>query len=156
MKLRRSPTPLHLQPSPDWTGRRPALRRRRAAVTNSTNRWNFTSQAFGSVTTEFSTNKVTWTAPALLPATVKVVRVHRPDEFSDDDGPSSRAGNFGLDSGGRAVDRRVSCFPTSFPQGVFPFAPLAHDLTGPNFGYTPLVDELTLLWPSSVGSNGQG
>ena len=44
--------------------------------------------------------------------------------------------------------------PTTFPQGVFPFAPLAHVGTPPDFGYSP-GDELTLLWPSSVNSNGQ-
>jgi hypothetical protein len=43
--------------------------------------------------------------------------------------------------------------PTSFPQGVFPFAPLAHSTTPPDFGYK-FGDELTLLWPSSIGSNG--
>src|SRR4051794_17166278 len=32
----------------------------KAAVTNSANRWNFATQAFSSVTTEFSTDKVTW------------------------------------------------------------------------------------------------
>jgi hypothetical protein len=41
----------------------------------------------------------------------------------------------------------------SYGQGVFPFAPLAHDPAGPNFGYS-FGDELTLLWPSSVQSNG--
>lgn len=43
--------------------------------------------------------------------------------------------------------------PTSFPQGVFPFAPFAKSATPPDFGYK-FGDELTLLWPSSVGSNG--
>ena len=43
--------------------------------------------------------------------------------------------------------------PTTFPQGVFPFAPIAHSPVGPDFGYTK-GDELTLLWPSSTESNG--
>src|SRR4051794_28657773 len=32
----------------------------KAAVTGSVNSWNFASQAFTSVTTEFSTDKITW------------------------------------------------------------------------------------------------
>jgi hypothetical protein len=43
--------------------------------------------------------------------------------------------------------------PASFPQGVFPFAPFAKSATPPDFGYR-FGDELTLLWPSSIGSNG--
>src|SRR5882724_12546215 len=40
-----------------------------SAVTNSTNTWNFASQAFSSVTTEFSADNVTWTSAGASPVT---------------------------------------------------------------------------------------
>src|SRR5882724_7412731 len=123
-----------------------------AAVTNSTNRWNFTSQAFGSVTTEFSTDKVTWTSAGSSPATVKFVRVIAPTNSVTMTVIRAVPGT----SASIVVAARSTAgvvLPTSFGQGVFPFAPIAHNQAGPNFGYTK-GDELTLLWPSSIGSNG--
>jgi Flp pilus assembly protein TadG len=124
-----------------------------AAVTNSTNRWNFATQVFSSVTTEFSTDTVTWTNAAASPAGVKYVRVTAPN-------------NSVAMSVIRAIPGTPASIPvwarstagvllgTSFGQGVFPFAPIAHDLTDTaNYGYHK-GDVLTLLWPSSVGSNG--
>src|SRR5882724_7653700 len=125
-----------------------------AAVTNSTNRWNFTSQAFGSVTTEFSTDKVTWTSAGSSPATVKFVRVIAPTNSVTMTVIRAVPGT----SASIVVAARSTAgvvLPTSFGQGVFPFAPIAKDPADPNFGYIPEKDVLTLLWPSSVGSNGQ-
>jgi Flp pilus assembly protein TadG len=123
-----------------------------AAVTNSTNTWNFTSQAFNSVTTEFSTDRVTWTSAGSSPSTVKFVRVTAPTNSVAMTVIRAVPGT----SDSIAVGARSTAgvvLPTSFGQGVFPFAPLAHGQIGPNFGYTK-GDELTLLWPSSIGSNG--
>jgi Flp pilus assembly protein TadG len=123
-----------------------------AAVTNSSNRWNFTSQAFSSVTTAFSTDRVTWTSAGSSPATVKFVRVTAPTNsvamtvIRAVPGTSASIVVAAQSTAGVVL-------PTSFSQGVFPFAPIAHNQTGPNFGYSK-GDELTLLWPSSIGSNG--
>jgi Flp pilus assembly protein TadG len=121
-------------------------------VTNSVNRWNFATQTLSGVTTEFSTDKVNWVTAPATGTGYKYVRVTAPTNTvtmtvlrAVDGIPASIA------VGARTVAGAV--LPTSFKQGVFPFAPIAHNLTGPNFGYS-YGDELTLLWPSSVGSNG--
>jgi len=125
-----------------------------AAVTNSTNKWNFTTQSFTDVTTEFSVDKVTWTNAGSSPVTVKYVRVTAPSNSVSMSLIRAVPGT----SASITVAARSTAgveLPTSFGQGVFPFAPIAHDLTDTtNWGYSP-GDELTLLWPSSVGSNGQ-
>jgi Flp pilus assembly protein TadG len=124
-----------------------------AAVTNSTNKWNFTTQSFTDVTTEFSVDKVTWTNAGSSPVTVKYVRVTAP---SNSVSMSLIRVVPGTSASINVAARSVAGaeLPTSFGQGVFPFAPIAHDLTDTtNWGYS-FGDELTLLWPSSVGSNG--
>jgi Flp pilus assembly protein TadG len=124
------------------------------AVTDSTNRWNFTTQAFSPVTTEFSTDKITWTNAGTSPATVKYVRVIAPsNSVAMSVLRAVPGGGSSIIVAARSMAGVV--IPTSYPQGVFPFAPIAHSQTGPNFGYSS-GDVLTLLWPSSVGSNGNG
>jgi Flp pilus assembly protein TadG len=124
-----------------------------SAVDNSTNKWNFASQSFTSITTEFSVDKVTWTSAATSPSTVKYVRVTAPSNSVAMSVIRAVPGT----SASITVAARSTAgaeLPTSFGQGVFPFAPIAHDLTDTtNWGYS-FGDELTLLWPSSIGSNG--
>jgi Flp pilus assembly protein TadG len=124
------------------------------AVNDSTNTWNFASQAFTSVTTEFSVDKVTWTSADTSPATVKYVRVIAP---SNSVTMTVIRAVSGTSEAITVAARSIAGveLPTSFPQGVFPFAPIAHDPDDlVNFGYSP-GDELTLLWPASVGSEGE-
>jgi Flp pilus assembly protein TadG len=124
-----------------------------AAVTNSTNKWNFTTQSFTSVTTEFSVDKVTWTNAASSPVTVKYVRVTAPSNSV----AMSLIRTVSGTSASITVAARSTAGnepPTTFDQSVFPFAPIAHSVIDTtNWGYS-FGDELTLLWPSSVGSNG--
>ncbi len=120
-------------------------------IAASTNKWHFSSKPFSSVTAEFSTDKVNWSTSPMNATNVKYVRVTAPSNsvtmyfLSTAGVPSS------LTVAARSV--AGSELPTTFGQGVFPFAPLAHSTTPPDFGYVK-GDELTLLWPSSVGSNG--
>ena len=121
-------------------------------VTNSTNKWYFGTKPFTSVITEFSTDRVTWSANPSGGDGYKHVRVNAPSNnvsvlFSTVLGAQSTM-NVG------AVSVAGTSVPTTFPEGVFPFAPMAHGPNEPNFGDT-MGDELTLLWPSSIGSNGQ-
>ncbi|HTM47523.1 MAG TPA: pilus assembly protein TadG-related protein [Bryobacteraceae bacterium] len=125
-----------------------------AAVTNSTNRWNFATQAFSSVTTEFSPNQSTWYDSASAPINSKYVRVTAPNNSV---AMSVIRAVPGVASSITVAARSVAGSepPTSYSQGVFPFAPIAHDLNDTtNWGYS-FGDELTLLWPSSIGSNGE-
>jgi len=124
------------------------------AVTNSTNTWNFSTQAFSSVTTEFSANKTTWFDSASAPTNSIYVRVTAP---SNSLAMTVIRAVPGVSSSITVAASSVagSQPPTTFGQGVFPFAPIAHDVTDTtNWGYSP-GDELTLLWPSSIGSNGE-
>ena len=124
-----------------------------SAVTNSTNKWNFTTQAFSSVVTEFSVDKATWYTSGSAPSAVKYVRVIAP---SNSVAMTAIRAVPGVSPSITVAARSVagSLPPTSFSQGVFPFAPIAHNmLDTTNWGYS-VGDELTLLWPSSIGSNG--
>jgi hypothetical protein len=124
----------------------------KAAVTADANKWMMNTKTFTSVTTEFSADKATWAANPANPANMRFVRVKAPNnsitiKFLQAAGSTETMSPTALSVAGYQL-------PTTFPQGVFPFAPIAHSPTPPDFGYVP-GDELTLLWPSSVGSNGQ-
>ena len=115
------------------------------------NKWQFNKNTFASVLLEFSEDKSSWTENPASATNIRYARVtatvnNLPAYFVP------------VVGGGRLM--RISArsmagseLPTSFPQGVFPFAPFAHSTTPPDFGYK-FGDELTLLWPSSIGSNG--
>ena len=122
-----------------------------AQVDSSPNRWNFATASFTGVTTEYSVDQTTWATSATAPAGSKYVRVTA---------PSNSVGIYflrvlGLSNSMNVASRTIAGIqsPTTAPQGVFPFAPLAKNGNGPNYGYSK-GDVLTLLWPSSVGSNG--
>jgi Predicted membrane protein len=120
-------------------------------VTNNPNRWNFATTSFSGVTTEYSVDQATWVSSATAPVGSKYVRVTA---------PSNSVGVYflrvlGLSSSMNVASRTIAGMraPTTAGEGVFPFAPLAKNGNGPNYGYSR-GDVLTLLWPSSVGSNG--
>jgi Flp pilus assembly protein TadG len=120
-------------------------------VDNNPNRWNFATSSFSGVTTEYTINRTTWYTSGTAPAGSKFVRVTA---------PTNSVGIYFLRVLGLSSSMNVASTttagiqtPTTAPQGVFPFAPLAKDVNGPNYGYTE-GQVLTLLWPSSVGSNG--
>jgi Flp pilus assembly protein TadG len=128
-----------------------------SAVNTNPNRWDFGSRVFSSVATEFSTDQTTWTTAPTTDAGsagVKYIRVTAP--------ANSVAINFVaalVPSAARSMNviaRSIAGVqvPTSFSQGVFPFAPIAANPADPDFGWTRQASEITLLWPSSVGSNG--
>jgi hypothetical protein len=117
----------------------------------SSNKWQFNRRTFTSVLLEFSADKTTWSQNPPSPANIKYARVtatvnNLPSYFL----PVVNTTRFMTI---RARSMAGSELPTSFPQGVFPFAPFAKSATPPDFGYR-FGDELTLLWPSSIGSNG--
>jgi len=123
------------------------------AVTSlqSSNKWEFNTNTYSTVSVEFSTDKTTWTTAPPDPTNVKYARVKALNNsltmyFLAATGTSKSMNVAAMSMAGGEL-------PTTFPQGVFPFAPIAHSSTPPDFGYTH-GDELTLLWPSSVGSNG--
>ncbi|MFZ5926124.1 MAG: pilus assembly protein TadG-related protein [Acidobacteriota bacterium] len=121
------------------------------ASLTSSNRWQFNKRTFSSVLLEFSANKSTWTENPASAADIKYARV----TATVTDLPSYFMPVVGASRLMRVSARSMagSELPTSFPQGVFPFAPFAKNSLPPDFGYK-FGDELTLLWPSSIGSNG--
>lgn len=121
------------------------------AVSGSNNKWYFNTKSFTGVITEFSTNKTTWVTNPGSGTWYRYVRVTA---------PSNAISTYFMTALGAPTTMTIAArsvagieMPTTFPQGVFPFAPFAHDMAGPDFGYSK-GDELTLLWPSSVQSNG--
>ena len=122
-----------------------------ARVTGSTNKWYFATKSFTGSIAEFSTDKINWVDSPTSGAGYKYVRVTARSNLGVF---FSSVINSQTNMSVAAQSVAGSQPPTSYPQGVFPFAPFAHNSTGPHFGYTK-GDELTLLWPSSVQSNGQ-
>lgn len=116
----------------------------------SSNRWQFNKRTFSSVLLEFSENKTAWTLNPSSPTNVKYARV----TATVTDLPSFFMPVVGASRLMRVSARSMagSELPTSFPQGVFPFAPFAKSATPPDFGYN-FGDELTLLWPSNTQGN---
>ncbi len=122
-----------------------------AAVAGSSNKWHFASKSFTGVTTEFSTDKLTWTATPGTGAGYRYVRVTAANPLAT---TFTRLVTSQTTVNILARSMAGIQVGSSYGQGVFPFAPIAHDPSPPHFGYTK-GDELTLLWPSSVQSNGQ-
>ncbi|MEZ5402809.1 MAG: Tad domain-containing protein [Bryobacteraceae bacterium] len=122
----------------------------KAAVAGSTNRWYFGTAPFVSPVVEFSVDAEVW-LPNPGAIEVRYVRVTVPNNSVSVYFMTA----LGLPEVIPVAARSVAGImpPTTYSQGVFPFAPFAHDPDGPNFGYSK-GDELTLLWPSSVQSNG--
>ncbi|MEP7365311.1 MAG: pilus assembly protein TadG-related protein [Acidobacteriota bacterium] len=123
----------------------------KSAVTTSANKWYFNSKSFTGVTTEFSTDNSSWSTAPAFGTNFRYVRVTAPTNSLTTYFMTALGAPTTMNVAARSVAGIK--LPTSFPQGVFPFSPIAHSMTGPNFGYTK-GDELTLLWPSSTESNG--
>ncbi|MBK5295121.1 MAG: hypothetical protein JJE04_26025 [Acidobacteriia bacterium] len=123
----------------------------KAAVTNSLNRWYFNTKSFTGVVTEFSTNRTTWVTSPSTGASYRYVRVTAPTNSLSTYFMTVLGASQTMNVGARSM--AGIDVPTSLPQGVFPFAPFAHDDDAPNFGYSP-GEELTLLWPASVQASG--
>jgi len=126
----------------------------RNAVTTMENahKWQFNTKPFSTVTVEFSTDGASWTTAPPSPTGLKYARVTT---------LSNGVTMYFLTAVGAAQSVNVAArsvagggMPTTLGEGVSPFGPLAHSSVAPDFGYLP-GDELTLLWPSSIGSNGQ-
>ena len=122
-----------------------------SAVAASVNRWNMATRAFTGVVTEFSADKTNWTAAPVTASSLRYVRVTA---------ASNSLVIYFLSVLGVGQTLNIAArsmagveLPASYAQGLFPFAPIAHNTIPPNFGYAR-GNELTLLWPSSVGSNG--
>jgi Flp pilus assembly protein TadG len=121
-------------------------------VTSSLNKWQFGTKAFSSIKTEFSTDLASWSTSPSNATYVKYTRVTAPSNSLTLYFLTAVGAPASMNVPARAVAGYQS--PTTFAEGVFPFAPIAHNATPPDFGYSR-GDELTLLWPSSIGSNGQ-
>jgi Flp pilus assembly protein TadG len=102
------------------------------AVAQTSNRWMMGTKKFTSVVTEFSPDKVTWETNPVNVVNTKYVRVTAPANFVT----MHMLTAVGVPQTLNAPARSVAGFqlPTTFPQGVFPFAPLAKANTKPNFG----------------------
>jgi Flp pilus assembly protein TadG len=124
----------------------------KAAVDASANRWNFGSRKFSGYQVEFSTNRTVWTANPGSGTNVRYVRVTAANNSLAAYFATVFKGPQTMNVAARSMAGIEA--PTVAPQGVFPFAPLAKSSTPPHFGYN-FGDELTLLWPSSVNSDGQ-
>lgn len=121
------------------------------AVAASVNRWNMATRAFTGVITEFSADKTNWTAAPVTASNLRYVRVTAASNSLTIYFLSVLGVGQTLNIAARSMAGTE--LPASYAQGLFPFAPLAHSPVPPNFGYAR-GNELTLLWPSSVGSNG--
>jgi Flp pilus assembly protein TadG len=134
------------------TGTSAGIEAAKAGVKGDANKWLMQTKKFSNVLTEFSTNRSNWFAAPGVATDIRYVRVTAPTNSVTLHFLSMVGAPKEMAVAARSVAGQQ--LPTSFPQGVFPFAPLAHGPASPNFGYTK-GDELTLLWPASVGSNGQ-
>src|SRR5687768_12618516 len=123
----------------------------KAEVAASVNKWYFGTKSLTGVITEFSIDRSTWVADPGTGSGYKFARVRAPSNHIQGLFSTVLSSRNTITVGALTVAGNQP--PTSASEGVFPFAPIAHNPTGPHFGYT-YGDELTLLWPSSVQSSG--
>jgi hypothetical protein len=128
------------------------ISRAQNAVAANINRWNLGTSAFTGTQTAFAQNAGgPWQASPSPATGFRFVRVRAsgtsPLYFLPAVSTASSSGVSALSVAGQVLK-------TSFPQGVFPFSPIAHNSTPPDFGYTPGL-WYTLRWPSNpkVGNN---
>jgi Flp pilus assembly protein TadG len=121
------------------------------AVAGNANRWNMATRTFTGVVTEFSTDRTNWSDAATASSKARYVRVTA---------ATNSVAIYFMTALGVGQTLNVAArstagieLPGTYAQGLFPFAPIAHNQTPPDFGYSR-GDELTLLWPASIGSNG--
>ncbi len=121
------------------------LARARAQVAANTNKWNFNTSSFGTVTTSFSQSiSGPWEenpasaagylyAKASTSANVPVFFMGMFRNAQHGSAPSS----FTTPVNTAAVAGQE--LKTTFSEGLFPFSPLAHNGTGPTYGLTPAL-----------------
>jgi hypothetical protein len=124
--------------------------RARTAVTNNANRWNMATKAFTTTQTDFSTSPTgPWVASPANGAGYIYARVRAtvaaPVYFTRFISPDSTK-----NVSARAIAGQVS--KTTFKEGLFPFSPMAHNTTGPDFGLVK-GGIYTLRWASSPKLN---
>jgi Flp pilus assembly protein TadG len=122
------------------------LQRARDTVAASTNRWHLATAAFAGTQTKFSTAQAgPWDANPASATGVRFVRV-----WANADPPlyfipivtASTRGQVNA----AAVAGQVR--QTSYREGLFPFSPISHDESDPNYGLTP-NQTYTLRWASA-------
>jgi len=127
------------------------LQRARNAVTASTNRWHLATAAFAGTQTKFSTAQAgPWDANPASAAGVRFVRVWATTDPPLYFIPIVTASNRGQVN---AVAVAGQVPQTHYREGSFPFSPIAHDATDPNYGLKPKnppdSGEYTLRWASA-------
>ncbi|MBI3470955.1 MAG: hypothetical protein HY013_06320 [Candidatus Solibacter usitatus] len=127
------------------------LARAQTRVANSPMKFNMNTQSFSGTLVEFSSNNADWSQNPATATNIRYVRL------------TADVQNISLffipavvsQTAGRVKARSVAgqmplSTHTNEGQGALPYAPLAHDLNDPNWGYQ-VGDELTLRWPNPGG-----
>jgi len=139
--------------------------RAKQRVSTSQMKWNFSTQPFTQNTVIFSADAITWNDGSIDVKHLKYVYVTSivglDLYFIPMVVPQPAVGigflavsfpfRTSVKATAAAGQHLVTVFQHGGP-GVQPFAPLAHDVNDPNFGFTP-GDIITLRWPSNVNGN---
>jgi len=134
----------------DGTGA--GISRAQNAVATNTNRWNLGTSTFAGTQTTFAqTASGPWEANPSPATGYQFVRVRASGTIPLYFLPAVSVAN---SSGMAALSIAGQVPKLNFSEGVFPFSPIAHNSTPPDFGYTPGL-WYTLRWPSNpkVGNN---
>jgi hypothetical protein len=139
--------------------------RARQRVASSTMKWNFSTQPFTENTVLFSADGVTWSDGSVDVRNLKYIYVASTvalDLYFIPVVTTTQQAGAGIaflmlsyrtsvKGTAAAGQHLIEVFPAGGP-GLLPFAPLAHDVTDPNFGFKS-GDIITLRWPSNVNGN---
>jgi hypothetical protein len=138
--------------------------RARQRVASSVMKWNFSTQPFTENTVLFSTDGATWTDGSAESRNLKYVYVSSTVALDLYFVPvvTTQQANTGIafvmlsyrtsvKGAAAAGQHLIDVFAPGGP-GLLPFAPLAHNVTDPNFGFRA-GDIITLRWPSNVNGN---
>lgn len=138
------------------------ITRARQVVAASQMKWGFGTKPFTDYTVRFSSDNENWQDGTTVVNTLKYVDIVAappvdlffiPVVLSQPSTVAFLSTAFRININGRAVagHQPIRTFGAGGP-GVLPFAPLAHSLVGPNYGFTK-GDIITLRWPSNVNGN---
>ena len=126
------------------------ISRAQTAVANNTNRWNLGTATFSGTETQFATDVGgPWEASPASAANVRFVRVRASGNVSLLFLPAVSTTS---SSNVSAISVAGQVAKQNFREGLFPFSPLAHNSTPPDFGFTP-GQWYTLRWPSNPKVN---
>jgi Flp pilus assembly protein TadG len=126
------------------------ISRAQSAVASNTNRWNLGSATFSGTQTQFGTNVTgPWQSSPSPTTNVRFVRVRASGTLSLLFLPAVSSTT---SSNVSAVSVAGQVVKQNFNEGLFPFSPLAHTSTPPDFGYTP-GQWYTLRWGSNPRVN---